>query len=126
MAPAPGLLVAFPTADNRRRLLALHGTTIRPGASLCRTERFDPSRMAFTPGWTNGPRNAAEAGDDRDEARQDEAGRSRDRRRQPADLCLRLHGGSMTGGTFTSSTIRIPADLIRATLDRAGRRLPPG
>ena len=44
--------------------------------------------------------------------------------REPQDICLRLRGGSMLGGTWSSNTVRITADELRAAL--AGAAAAPG
>jgi hypothetical protein len=43
-----------------------------------------------------------------------------DLREAPVDLCFHLRGGNMLMAHYVSNTVRIPAAMIRAALDRAG------
>ena len=144
--PAPALLVRFSTVHDLARIYANGGHTVGAAVSLCTDGRFDGDRlltgMSFVstaagdvmmagldpqplPRHADGrivysifPDIVSQAGTRTVNLKPDPRYVSRDLRRDPADLCFRLEGGTMAFTSYTSSTAIIPTDTLRAAFAR--------
>lgn len=148
----PAAAITVSTRTDLLRLHLRHGVTVRADASLCRTSRLEPDRSVYVDPRVRdaaGPLDGravpasslpADLPGDRaylvllllvetDESVVEGRGDGKtpaayDLLREPQDICLRLRGGSMLGGTWSSNTVRITADELRAAL--AGAAAAPG
>jgi hypothetical protein len=145
--PAPALLVRFSTVHDLARVYADSEHTIGVSLSLCENGKFNEEGLltrlsgAYTsagnvmdapPASPPPPRRAdgrvvysffpdivSQAGKYRTGDIPDPGYVSRDLRHDPADLCFRLHGGTMAFTSYTSNTATIPAEAVRAAFARA-------
>ncbi|WP_145143935.1 hypothetical protein [Roseomonas gilardii] len=145
--PIPTLLVRFSTAHDLARVYANGGHTVLADISLCTDARFDGDRLltgspfvhtaagdVMTAGLDPAPlpRRAdgrivysffpdivSQAGKYAVGLKPDPRYVTRDLRRDPADLCFHLEGGTMVFTSYTSNTAIIPAEALRAAFARA-------
>ncbi|WP_145143945.1 hypothetical protein [Roseomonas gilardii] len=145
--PAPALLVRFSTAHDLARVFANGGHSVWADISLCTDARFDGDRLltgipsvhtaagdvmtadldpAPLPRRADGrivysffPDIVSQAEKRTINRKPDPRYVSHDLRRDPADLCFRLRGGTMAFTSYTSNTAIIPADALRAAFARA-------
>ncbi|WP_145143933.1 hypothetical protein [Roseomonas gilardii] len=145
--PIPTLLVRFSTAHDLARVFANGGHSVGADISLCTDARFDGDRLLTgSPSVRTAAGSVMTAGLDPAPLPRRADGRivysffpdivsqaekrtinrkpdpryvSRDLRRDPADLCFRLRGGTMAFTSYTSNTAIIPAEALRAAFARA-------
>ncbi|ATR20738.1 Hypothetical protein HVPorG_01339 [Roseomonas mucosa] len=148
--PMPTLLVRFSTAHDLAAIYADGGHTIFADLSICTEGRFDENRLLTGDTFvydeqgyvmnTLGrppsqqrradglivsyffPDIVSQAGKYSVGLEPDPRYVTRDLRRDPADLCFHLLGGTMAFTSYTSNTAIIPAEALRAAFAR--RRVP--
>ena len=146
----PTLLVRFSTAHDLAAIYADGGHTIFADLSICTEGRFDENRLLTGDTFvydeqgyvmnTLGrppsqqrradglivsyffPDIVSQAGKYSVGLEPDPRYVTRDLRRDPADLCFHLLGGTMAFTSYTSNTAIIPAEALRAAFAR--RRVP--